>query len=351
MEHQGREHASIKSYTREGLAALLQEMGQPKFRAKQLEQWLYGKGARSFDEMTNLSAALRSELKERFDLPFPTIIDKQVSRDGSRKYLLALADGTTVETVGMPGKGKLSVCVSSQAGCPMGCVFCATGEAGLTRNLACGEIVDQVRVVAEDFGTRPTNVVIMGQGEPFLNYENLMGALRYLNSPDGMGIGARHITVSTCGIIPKIKEFSREPEQFTLAISLHSAVQKTRNRLMPGVVQYTLPKLKQAVMDYAQATGRRPSFEFALIKDINDSDKELEALVEFTSGTLCHVNLIQLNEIPSSPFKPVPASRAEEFARTLMRNGVETTIRVSRGQDIDAACGQLSQKHALKEDA
>lgn len=347
MEQLQKDVAGIKGFSREGLVELMKELGQPKFRAKQLEQWLYAKGARSYHEMTNLSLALRDELEATYALPFPTIVRKQVSADGSRKYLLELADGTTVETVGMPTEdNRLSVCVSSQAGCAMGCAFCATGKAGLTRSLACGEIADQVRVVAEDFGIRPTNVVVMGQGEPFANYDNTLAALRILNSPDGFGIGARHITVSTCGIIPRILDFAQVEEQFTLAISLHSAVQKTRDQLMPGVVKYTLPKLRDAVMQYADATRRRPSFEYALIRDVNDTEEELQALIEFTQGTLCHVNLIQLNEIKESPFKPVSEKRAQEFARSLMQHGVETTIRHSRGQDIDAACGQLSQKHA-----
>ncbi len=326
------------------LKAVLDEMGQPAFRAKQVHEWVFEKGAVNFDEMTNLPKALRADLAERFTFGAPVELTRQVSRDGSRKYLLQFPDGVSVETVGMPRRNKLSVCVSTQAGCGMRCAFCATGLAGLTRSLTTTEIVDQVSHVARDMGERVTSVVFMGQGEPFANFDATVAALRMLNAEDGPNIGARHLTVSTCGIIPGIRAFSKLPEQFTLAISLHSAVQQTRNQLMPGVKKYTLLRLHEALQLYTEATGRRPTYEFAMIDGVNDTDPEMRALCDFCEGTLCHVNLIQLNDIPGSPFRPSPMKKVEELQRRLSMRGVETTIRNSRGNDIDAACGQLKQR-------
>lgn len=326
------------------LLAALEELGQPKFRAKQVEEWLWEKGATSFDEMSNLPKTLRAALAERFTLGGMEQLAKQISEDGSRKYLLRLADGASVECVGMPTGQRLAVCASTQAGCAMGCAFCATGAAGLTRSLTASEIYGQVMHVRDDFGTRVTSVVLMGQGEPFANYDATVAALRRFNSPDGLGIGARHLTVSTCGVIPQILRFAREPEQFTLAVSLHSAVQRTRNLLMPGVKRWSLLNLYEAMGTYVDLTGRRPTYEYALIRGINDTDEELASLVDFCRGTLAHVNIIQLNNVPGSKFQPSSEARAGEFVRRLGQVGVEATVRVSRGADIDAACGQLRQR-------
>ena len=326
------------------LLAALEELGQPKFRAKQVEEWLWEKGATSFDEMSNLPKTLRAALAERFTLGGMEQPAKQISEDGSRKYLLRLADGASVECVGMPTGQRLAVCASTQAGCAMGCAFCATGAAGLTRSLTASEIYGQVMHVRDDFGTRVTSVVLMGQGEPFANYDATVAALRRFNSPDGLGIGARHLTVSTCGVIPQILRFAREPEQFTLAVSLHSAVQRTRNLLMPGVKRWSLLNLYEAMGTYVDLTGRRPTYEYALIRGINDTDEELASLVDFCRGTLAHVNIIQLNNVPGSKFQPSSEARAGEFVRRLGQVGVEATVRVSRGADIDAACGQLRQR-------
>jgi 23S rRNA (adenine2503-C2)-methyltransferase len=205
-------------------------------------------------------------------------------------------------------------------------------------------MVEQVLHVHEEFGTRVTSVVMMGQGEPFVNYDETLAALRILNSPSALGIGARHLTVSTCGVIPMITRFSKEPEQFTLAVSLHSAVQRTRDQLMPGVKRYSLLRLYDAMGEYADRTGRRPTYEYALIRGVNDTDEELTYLCDFCRDTLCHVNLIQLNEVPGSKFQPSSPRRANEFVRRLGAVGVEATIRQSRGADIDAACGQLKQR-------
>lgn len=334
----------LHTFTRGQLEELMASLGQPKFRAKQVEEWVWSKNARSLDEMTNLPKALREELGRRVTLGGTTEVARQVSSDGSRKYLLRYPDGVAVECVGMPTKNHLAVCVSTQAGCGMGCVFCATGGAGLTRSLTAAEIYEQVMHVRDDFNMRVTSVVLMGQGEPFANYDASIAALRKLNDPDGAGIGARHLTVSTCGIIPQIMRFANEPEQFTLAISLHSAIQKTRNLLMPGVRKYSLANLHNVMGEYVAKTGRRPTYEYALIGGINDTEAELQALCDFCAGTLAHVNLIQLNEVPGSKLRPSTPLRAEDFVRRLSSVGVEATLRNSRGSDIDAACGQLKQR-------
>lgn len=345
MERATAETIGIKALSRDDIRSLLgEELGLPKFRANQVIQWIYGKGINSYDEMTNLPLALRAQLAEALPLYAPEIRRRQVSADGTRKYLVGFADGAAVETVGIPSKNRLTVCVSTQAGCPLRCDFCATGRNGYVRSLGVGEIVDQVRVVSNDFGQRVSSVVLMGQGEPFLNYDAVLEAMRILNSKDGFEIGARHITVSTAGILPQIRRFAAEPEQFTLAVSLHSAVQATRDQIMPGVKNYPLDRLHDSVASYAESTGRRPTFEYALTSGINDSNSELNALVDFCRNTLCHVNLIMLNEVPGSRYRPVTPERAAEFERALNNVGIEATLRKSRGTDIDAACGQLKQK-------
>ena len=231
---------SIKTYSLPELASVMKELGQPAFRAQQLQEWLYQRHASSYDEMTNLPGSLRATLAERFPLTMPTVVDRQISKDGTRKYLVEFDDGIRVETVGIPSRNgdRLTVCFSTQAGCPIACAFCATGQEGFARNLTPGEIVDQVLIVQEDMGKRVTNAVGMGQGEPFLNYDNTMAALRILNHKKGLEIGARHISVSTCGSLPVLERFSEEPEQFTLAVSLHAARQPIRDLIMPNVARY-----------------------------------------------------------------------------------------------------------------
>lgn len=334
----------LRDMTRGEVAELVEELGQPAFRTKQIMSWIWEKDATSFDQMTNLPKALREDLAKRCALGGAEQVACQHSADGSRKYLLRYDDGTAVECVGMPTKNRLTVCASTQAGCGMGCAFCATGAAGLTRSLTAGEIYQQVTHVRDDFGLRVTGVVMMGQGEPFANYDATLAALRRLNDARGLGIGARHLTVSTCGIIPMIARFAREPEQFTLAVSLHSAVQKTRDALMPGVKRYSLLRLYDTMGEYTDKTGRRPTYEYALIKGINDTDEELSYLCDFCRDTLCHVNLIQLNDVPGSKFLPSSPERAQKFVHRLAQVGVEATIRQSRGSDIDAACGQLANR-------
>ncbi|MCE5191899.1 MAG: 23S rRNA (adenine(2503)-C(2))-methyltransferase RlmN [Actinomycetia bacterium] len=335
----------IKSLDLNDIESGLADLGEPRFRTRQLVRWLYGRGVAGFDEMTDLPQALRSSLAERYRLGRPVLVTREVSADGTRKYLWRLSDGTTVESVGIPAGDRLTVCYSTQAGCAMGCTFCATGRSGLTRSLLPGEMVDQVLGVATDMRSRVSNAVAMGQGEPFANYDSTLAALRFMNSPDGMGIGARHLTVSTCGLLPGIRRFSTEPEQFTLAVSLHSAVQTTRDAIMPGVRRYPLHQLREVLAAYGTDTGRRPTLEYALAAGTNDSDAELRALVDFCRGLLCHVNLIPMNPVEGSRTARPEDARVRSFAAALASAGIECSIRAERGADINAACGQLRQRH------
>lgn len=334
----------IASLDLDGLADALDALGQPAYRAKQLVAWLYARLAPSFDVMTDLPAALRSGLAEHYVLRHPEAVEVQRSADGTRKYLWRLADGITVESVGIPAGDRLTVCFSTQAGCAMGCTFCATGRGGFVRDLYPGEMALQVALVGRDFGMRVSNAVAMGQGEPFRNYEATLGGLRLMNAQHGLGIGARHLTVSTCGVIPGIDRFAREPEQFTLAVSLHSAVQQTRDRLMPGVRRWPLAELKDSLVDYSQRTSRRPTLEFALIAGQNDTNREVDALVAFARGWMSHVNLIPVNPVAETGTARPSDARIAEVAAALQAAGVETSVRSERGADIDAACGQLTQR-------
>lgn len=325
------------------IASLMNELGQPAFRTKQYTEWLWGRGVESYDEMTNLSTDLRAILTQRAPLIRGSIVESQRSKDGTVKYLIEYGDGAMVEAVGLPANdGRLTVCVSSQVGCAMGCTFCATGRLGLTRDLTGGEMAEQVRIVAKDFGSRVTNAVIMGQGEPFANYDQTLAALRILNSPLGFGIGARHITVSTAGLVAGITRFGGEPEQFTLAVSLHSAVQSTRDRIMPGMKNQLISRLRAAIRSYSKESGRRPSLEYALVAGMSDAPEELAALEEFARSVGAHVNLIPINPIAGSPDAPTPPDKTRDIAIQLELAGVPASVRAERGSDIAAACGQLA---------
>lgn len=339
------EIAGIKAFDHDGLMEIAKQLSMPKYKVDQLETWIYQKHVSSYDEMSNLSKEHRQILFRDYPLYAPSVLERLTSSDGTRKYLVKFVDGTVVETVGIPNSNRLTVCFSTQAGCSMGCSFCATGKGGFKRNLAPGEIFDQIAIVASDFGRNVTNAVAMGQGEPFLNYDAVLGAIRFMNSKNGAGIGARHITVSTCGIVPAIAKFAKEPEQFTLAISLHSAVQNTRNKLMPNIQNYTLERLRASIKSYSETTGRRPTFEYTMINGVNDTDNELDALINFCRGMLCHVNLISLNKISETGYKPSKKLRVKHFCDSLNHNGIETSIRNSKGSDISGACGQLTQNY------
>lgn len=342
----------IKSLSFEEIYRLCEQLGQPRYRADQLIQWLFVKQATSYDQMSNLPKSFRETLEQEYPLIPARLIDTQVSRDGTRKYCFELADGARVESVGIPslqttaaGEPKsLTVCFSTQAGCAMQCAFCATGEEGFTRDLSSGEMIDQVAFIQNDFGVRVSHVVSMGQGEPFLNYDATLEALDFLNDKKGFGIGARHITVSTCGIIPGIERLGHDPHQYTLAVSLHSAQQIVRDLLMPRCSAQTLPLLKEALQSYQKASGRRVSFEYLMIAGINDTNEALNALIDFCQGLLCHVNLIPLNDVAHSPWKPSAKNTISQWQRALQHAGIETTLRNSRGADIDGACGQLKNK-------
>lgn len=344
----------IKSLPFPEIYQLCEELGQPRYRADQLIQWLFVKQATTYDQMSNLPKAFREALEHDHPLVPTRLIDKQISRDGTRKYCLELADGARIESVGIPSlqtnasgePRSLTVCFSTQAGCAMQCAFCATGEEGFTRDLSSGEMVDQVAFIQEDFGVRVSHVVSMGQGEPFLNYDATLQALDFLNDKKGFGIGARHITVSTCGITSGIERLGHDPHQYTLAVSLHSAQQVVRDTLMPRCSAQTLPRLKSALQSYQEASGRRVSFEYLMIAGVNDTDEALSALIDFAKGLLCHVNLIPLNDVEHSPLKPSAKQTIAHWQRTLQNVGIETTLRNSRGSDIDGACGQLKNKLA-----
>lgn len=344
---------SIYTYNISEIQNLLSELKQPRFRAKQLITWLYRDNVHSYDQMTNLPTSLRTQLQETYPLIPLKIVDKQESFDGTRKYVFECSDGVQVEAVGIPSLAKkdkriepkhLTVCFSTQAGCAMQCAFCATGEEGLSRNLSSGEMIAQILAVQEDFQCRVSNLVSMGQGEPFHNYDAVLDALRFANSKDGLEIGARHITISTCGILPGIQKLSNEPYQFTLAVSLHSAIQTKRDQLMPRCSNMPLPVLKKSLQRYIEATGRRVSFEYLLIDSVNDTDKDLDALLLFCQGLLCHINLIPINQIDGSSFSPSSKETQQHWLTSLQAAGKECTIRNSRGSDIDGACGQLKNK-------
>jgi 23S rRNA (adenine2503-C2)-methyltransferase len=338
----------ITSLDLTGLVGALADLGQPEYRGRQVAAWLYGRLAPDFDAMTDLPAALRAALAERFVLAHPEMVESQRSADGTRKCLWRLGDGVLIESVGIPVGDRLTVCFSTQAGCAMGCTLCATGKGGFVRDLLPGEMALQVALVARDFGMRASNAVAMGQGEPLQNYDATLGGLRLMNSKSGLGIGARHLTVSTCGVIPGIDRLAREPEQFTLAVSLHSAVQSTRNRIMPGVKRWPLALLQPTLIDYTQRTGRRPTLEFALIAGENDTPSEVTALVKFARGWMCHVNLIPVNAVSGSAATRPTDSRVAEVAAILSGAGIEASVRTERGVDIDAACGQLTQRRRQK---
>ncbi|MHB1135876.1 MAG: 23S rRNA (adenine(2503)-C(2))-methyltransferase RlmN [Coriobacteriia bacterium] len=339
------DRGDIASLDADGIARALADLGQPAYRAKQVLSWLYGRVVPDFDAMTDLPAGLRADLAGVWSLQLPELVEVQRSDDGTRKYLWRLADGAMVESVGIPTEDRLTVCFSTQAGCAMGCTFCATGRGGFVRDLLPGELVWQVALVGRDFKTRVSNAVAMGQGEPLNNYDSTLAGLRLMNHPAGLGIGARHLTISTCGVIPGIQQLAREEEQFTLAVSLHSAVQKTRDRIMPGVRRWPLARLREVLIDYTDFTGRRPTLEYAVIAGTNDTPAEIGALVDFARGWMSHVNLIPVNPVPGSAAERPSHAQLLVVASALKNAGVETSIRVERGTDIDAACGQLTQKH------
>lgn len=336
----------IFDLSQEQLTAWAQERGQPGYRARQIWEWLYLHLASSPNEMTNLPAGLRRELEDAFSFGPPTRAASRASSDGhTEKALLELADGVQVEAVLMRYRTRRTACISTQAGCGMGCVFCATGQMGLRRNLSPGEIVLQVLAferLLRGRGEHLSNVVVMGMGEPFHNYEATVEALERLSDAEGFNFSPRRITVSTVGLVPMIERFTREGRRANLAVSLHAATDELRNQLVPINRRYPLLELFRACRGYVALSGRRISFEWALIQDVNDSPEQAEALLPWLRGLTCHVNLIPLNPTAGFAGEGASAARARAFQRILQGAGVSCTVRLRRGIDIQAGCGQLA---------
>lgn len=343
---------SIYSLEFSELKDWLKEIGEKPFRATQIFEWLYKKRVTSFEEMSNLSKELRERLANEFQLTTLKLVTKQTSSDGTVKFLFELSDGYSIETVIMRHNYGNSVCVTTQVGCRIGCTFCASTLGGLKRNLQSGEIVAQVleaqRAMDED-GERVSSVVVMGIGEPFDNYDALMRFLKTINHEKGLNIGARHITVSTSGIVPYIYKFADENMQINFAISLHAPTTEIRGKLMPINRAYPLEKLMEAVRYYIEKTNRRVTFEYGLFGGVNDQDEHAEQLADLIKGLKCHVNLIPVNDVLERDYVRTPKEQIKRFEQILQKRGVNVTIRREQGHDIDAACGQLRAKERKEE--
>lgn len=336
---------NLKSQTLPELAGIFKELGQPQFRAKQVYTWLH-KGVRSYDEMTNLPKALRETLEERYPICPPEVVRRQESqRDGTIKYLWRLSDGNCVETVLMRYHYGNTVCISTEVGCRMGCAFCASTLGGLVRRLEPQEMLDQVLFTQVDSGLPISHIVLMGIGEPLDNFDNVMRFLELVNSPEGMNISMRHISLSTCGLVPKIDELAQKKLQLTLSISLHAPNNEIRNRIMPVNKAYPIEQLLDACHRYYQATSRRISFEYAMIRGVNDSPENARELLERMKGLPAHFNLIPLNHVEESPLQPSTRATVAAFQKILEDGGIPTTVRRTLGGDIDASCGQLRRKY------
>ena len=332
----------IKSMTLQEITQACREMGEPVFRGKQIFTWLH-KGVTSFDGMSNLSKSLRQKLAERYYITAPSVARKQESRlDGTIKYLWELSDGNCIETVLMQYRHGNTVCISSQVGCRMGCAFCASTVAGKVRDLRPSEMLDQVLFTQLDSGREISNIVLMGIGEPLDNMDTVLRFLELVNHPDGMNIGMRHISLSTCGVIPGIDRLAELQLQLTLSVSLHAPDTETRSKIMPVNRAYDVEELFAACKRYFDKTGRRISFEYAMIDGVNDHDWQADLIARRIAGMPGHVNLIPLNDVVESPFKP--SKRVAAFQKRLQSHGITATVRRSLGGDIDASCGQLRRK-------
>ena len=341
----------IKSMTQPEIGALLKEMGQPAFRAKQVFSWLH-KGVQSYEEMTNLPKALRDALAQQYPICAPKVVRKQESqRDGTIKYLWQLHDGNCVETVLMRYHYGNTVCISTEVGCRMGCAFCASTLGGLVRPLEPFEMLDQVLFTQLDSGLPVSHIVLMGIGEPLDNLDNVLRFLELVNSPEGMNISMRHISLSTCGLVPKIDELASHKLQISLAISLHGPNDEIRNRIMPVNKAYPIEVLLEACRRYYAATSRRIHFEYAMIDGLNDSVECAKELLRRLKGLPAHVNLIPLNHVEESPLKPSSRAAVQRFQQTLEDGGVTATVRRTLGGDIDASCGQLRRKYNKEKNA
>ena len=335
----------IKSMTIPELGAVLKELGQPAFRAKQIYTWLH-KGVRSYEQMTNLPKALRDTLAERYPICAPEVIRKQESKlDGTIKYLWRLSDGNCVETVLMRYHYGNSVCISTEVGCRMGCAFCASTLGGLVRKLEPYEMLDQVLFTQVDSGLPIGHIVLMGIGEPLDNFDNVMRFLELVNSPEGMNISMRHISLSTCGLVPGIDRLAEQKLQLTLSVSLHAPTDEIRSTIMPVNKAYPTEELLSACRRYYEKTNRRISFEYAMINGVNDTEEAARILIKRLKGLPAHMNLIPLNHVEESPLKPSTKQAVSKFQKILEDAGIPATVRRTLGSDIDASCGQLRRKY------
>ena len=335
---------NIYGYLKKDLENYLVDAGFKKFNATQIFEGLYRKKVKNFEDISNISLNLKQHLKDNFSLELPKISKKQVSHDGTTKYLLELVDGNCIETVLMIHEYGYSLCVSSQVGCNMGCKFCASGLKKKLRSLNAYELVSQIILVENDLNIKISHVVVMGTGEPFDNYDNLMKFIRIINDPKGLEIGARHITVSTCGIVPKIYEYANENIQTNLAISLHAPSDEVRDQIMLINRKYRINDVINACKDYYKVTNRRITFEYILLKDVNNKVEHAKELAKLIKGMNAYVNLIPYNEVDEFSFKSVSKEEALKFYDVLKKQGINVTLRKEHGRDIDAACGQLRLK-------
>lgn len=341
----------LRSMTLPEISAVLKALGQPAFRAKQVFSWLH-KGVRSYGEMTNLPKSLRDALESAYPLCVPEVVRRQESqKDGTIKYLWRLSDGNCVETVLMRYHYGNTVCISTEVGCRMGCAFCASTLGGLVRKLEPNEMLEQVLFTQVDSGLPVSHIVLMGIGEPLDNFDHVMRFLELVNSPDGMNISMRHISLSTCGLVPMIDELAKRKLQLTLSVSLHAPSDEIRNTIMPVNKAYPTQELLDACRRYYEATGRRISFEYAMIRDVNDTEEAAKLLLKRLKGLPAHMNLIPLNHVEESPLKPSTRQAVMRFQKLLEDGGVPATVRRTLGGDIDASCGQLRRKYTKQNDA
>ena len=346
MEKIIEEKTDIKSLPLAQLTEVLEAMGEKKFRAKQMYQWMHVRLAGSFEEMTDLSKALREKCEQSFTYTSLEVVQVQESKiDGTRKYLFGLSDGNVVESVWMKYKHGNSVCISSQVGCRMGCRFCASTLDGLERNLTPAEMLDQIYSIQKLTGERVSNVVVMGTGEPMDNYENLLTFIGMLTDGNGLNISQRNVTVSTCGIVPRMRQLAERKLQITLALSLHATTDEKRRKLMPIANRYSIAELMEACAYYFEQTGRRITFEYSLVGGVNDTEKDVQQLVSLVGGLNCHINLIPVNPIKEREYCRSLGDSVEKFKYILEKKDINVTIRRSMGRDIDAACGQLRRKY------
>ena len=344
------EKVDIKSMDITELQELLRELGEPKFRAKQLFDWLHAKQVDSFAEMTNLSKSLREKLGETAAINGVKIVRRLVSQiDGTRKYLFALSDGAIIESVLMKYEHGNTVCISTQVGCRMGCKFCASTLDGVERGLTAGEMLSQIYAIQKDCGERVHGTVLMGSGEPLDNYDNLLKFIELLSDENGLNISQRNLTVSTCGIVPRMRELADKKLQITLALSLHASNQEKRLQLMPVANKYDIKEAVDACRYYFEQTGRRITFEYSLVAGVNDTAEDAAELAELVRGINCHINLIPVNPIKERSYRQPDDGAVHAFQKKLERNGLTVTVRREMGRDIDGACGQLRRKHMHKE--